>query len=183
MRLTLANGITLARLLFVPPMLFLLWKGYRAAAFGLLLPVLAGDLVDGALARLRSEVTELGKLLDPVVDKIVFLAVLGALVWMGDLPWVTLILLAVLQLGIALGAVLWFRQRRDAPWARLSGKIASFVLALGLLATFLHISYYDLIVYAGIALTYIAGFDYLLNFLRAMKSPSDKAGIRAEERR
>lgn len=183
MRLTLANGITLARLLFVPPILLLLVNNQREAAFGLLLIVLLGDLVDGTLARLRHEVTELGKLLDPIVDKIVFLAIFTSLVWIGELHWMTLVLLAGLQLGIALGGVLWLRQRRDAPGARLLGKAASFVLSLGLLAAFLRVSYYEWIVYLGIALSYMAGFDYLLNYLRAVRGLSSKTGIQAGEGR
>lgn len=183
MRLTLASGITLARLLLVPPILLLLLNNQREAAFGLLLIVLLGDLVDGTLARLRHEVTELGKLLDPVVDKIVFLAIFAALVWIGELHWIALVLLATLQVGIALGGVLWLRQRRDAPAARLLGKAASFVLSLGLLGAFLRVSYFDWIVYVGIALSYMAGFDYLLNFLRAMRHPSGTTGIRAGEGR
>jgi len=183
MRLTLASGITLARLLFVAPMLLLLWSGQREAAFSLLLLVLMGDLVDGALARLRREVTELGKLLDPLVDKLIFLAVFAALVWTGDLPWVVLVLLAALQIGIALGAILWLRRKRDAPGARPLGKIASFVLSLGLLAATLRIFYYEVTVYVGIALAYLAGFDYLLHFMRTMKAVSGRVETQAEEGR
>lgn len=187
MRWTLASGITLARLLFLPAIIWLLLTGQRWIAFGVLLIVLGGDLVDGALARLRAEVTELGKLLDPLVDKIVFLALFAALVWMGDLPWLALALLAILQIGIVFGALVWLRRRRDAPSARLVGKIASFVLSLGLLAAFLHTElefpYYRELVYAGILLAYLAGVDYLLSYLRAMRASPNKAGIRAGEER
>ncbi len=187
MRWTLASGITLARLLFLPPIIWLLLTGQRWIAFGLLLIVLGGDLVDGALARLRAEVTELGKLLDPLVDKIVFLALFAALVWIGDLPWLALALLAILQVGIVFGALVWLRRRQNAPAARLWGKVASFVLSLGLLAAFLHTElqfpYYDELVYAGIALAYLAGIDYLLSYLRAMKAPLNKTEIRAGQER
>lgn len=187
MRWTLASGITLVRLLFLPPIILLLLRGQRWIAFGLLLIVLAGDLVDGALARVRAEVTELGKLLDPLVDKIVFLALFAALVWMGDLPWLALALLAILQVGIVCGALLWLRRRQGAPSARLWGKIASFALSLGSLAALLHTElqfpYYRELVYAGILLAYLAGIDYLLSYLRAMRAVPNKAGIRAGEER
>ncbi|OGF56481.1 MAG: hypothetical protein A2Z21_03525 [Candidatus Fraserbacteria bacterium RBG_16_55_9] len=183
MRWTLASGITLARLLFVPPIILLLVSGHRAIAFGLLLIVLIGDLADGALARWRREVTELGKLLDPMVDKLIFLSVFASLAWIGDLHWISLALLSGLQLGVLVGALFWLKRRRDVPPARLLGKVASFVLSLGLLGTFLKIPYYGIVVYVGIALAYLAGLDYLVNFLRAMKAPSSRAGIRAREGR
>ena len=174
MRWTLASGITLARLLFMPPILLLLLSGHRAIAFTLLLIVLLGDLADGALARWRGEVTELGKLLDPMVDKLVFLSVFASLVWVGDLPWVPLALLAGLQMGVLIGSLFWLRQQHDAPPARLLGKAASFLLSLGLLTAFLQLPYYSVAVYAGIALAYLAGLDYLFTFLRVMKSPRSK---------
>lgn len=183
MRWTLASGITLARLLFMPPILFLLLSDHRGIAFALLLIVLLGDLADGALARWRGEVTQLGKLLDPVVDKIIFIVIFASLVWMGDLPWGALISLVVLQLGVLIGALIWLKQRRDAPSARFLGKAASFMLSLGLLAALLQLPYDDVVVYAGIALAYLAGLDYLVTFLRAMKSLSNKAGIQAGEGR
>jgi phosphatidylglycerophosphate synthase len=169
MQWTLASGITLGRLLFVPLLLFFLLQGERLIAFGLLLLVLLGDLVDGALARLRREVTDLGKLLDPVVDKVVFIAVFVALVWIGDLSWIALLFLAVLQIGMVIGVLLWLKRRRAAPSARPWGKSASFVLSMGLLAALLGLPYYEWVTYGGVVLAYGAGLDYLFTFLRAAR--------------
>ncbi len=187
MRMTLASGITLARLFLLPLMLLWLIEGERGRAFALLLVILAGDLIDGALARLRREVTNLGKILDPVVDKLVFLGVFGALAWLGELSWAALAALAVLQVGIFLGAVLWARRRRNVLAAHFLGKLASFVLSIGLIAAFVRVPYADWIVYGGIAVGYVSGIDYLIRLIRALRGatsesvPPSTAEIRAGE--
>lgn len=174
MRITLASAITIARLLFLPPIVWLLLGGERRWAFTLLLVVLAADLMDGALARRRHEETPLGRLLDPAIDKIVFLTVFGALVWIGDLHWLSFALLGGMQLGVAIGGAFWLRARHGPPPARPLGKTASFILSLGLLATLLNVPYDAWLVYAGITLVSLAGFDYLINMIRTFKRPSDR---------
>lgn len=188
MRITLASGITLARALLLPLMLWWLIEGERGRAFVLLLVILAGDFIDGALARLRHEVTYLGKILDPVVDKLVFLGVFAALARRGELSWEALAALATLQLGILVGALLWMRRRGEAPTARFPGKLASFLLSLGLIAAFVRVPYAGWIVYGGIALGYAAGFDYLLRLIRVLRDRGrlpepdpNRAEIRAGE--
>ncbi len=188
--ITLASGITLARVALLPVMLFFLLTDRRDVAFALLLAILAGDFLDGLLARLRREVTELGKRLDPVVDKLVFLSVFAALAWQGELPWVAFALLAALQIGVLLGGLLWLRYVQQAPQARLLGKVASLVISAGLIAAFLRVPLAEWIVYGGIALGYAAGVDYLLNFWRILSAkapsrsqPSSTAEIQAEEGR
>lgn len=169
MRITLATGITLARLALLPFTLYLLYRGDREAAFALLLLILLGDLVDGALARWRREVTAIGKALDPVVDKLVFLGVFAALTARGELsPW-ALGLLAGIQLTILIGGIVWLRQGWEPPVARPLGKTASFVLSMGLIAAFVQLPLAQWLVYAGIALGYLAGLDYLRVLLRSLK--------------
>lgn len=177
MRLTLASGITLLRLAFMPPVVWAILSGERLLAFGLLLVAQAADLLDGVVARLRREETELGKLLDPVIDKLVFLILLATLVGIGDLPWPTLAILGGVELGMAIGAAIWMRRLEDPPPARRLGKTASFVLSIAILAALLkpvlNLSYVTEIVYGALGLVLIAGADYLRNFLRALKLASD----------
>lgn len=161
MRITLATGITLARLALLPFTLYLLHRGERGTAFVLLLLILLGDLVDGALARLRREVTSVGKALDPVVDKLVFLGIFAVLAVKGELSPLALGLLAAVQLAILVGGIVWLRQSWEPPAARPLGKAASLVLAVGLIAAFGRLPLAGWAVYAGIALAYAAALDYL----------------------
>ncbi len=84
--LTAASWVSLARLVLVPPMLAALlagtaWGGWVAAV--LLTVAALTDALDGHRARHRREVTTLGKLLDPVADKILVSAAIIGLVQLG----------------------------------------------------------------------------------------------------
>jgi cardiolipin synthase len=88
-RLGWANLLTMARLCFLPVLLYLLWlREWRA---GLALYVVLGltDVADGAVARRRGEESKLGFVLDPFVDILFHLGVLLGLSLLGILSWLT----------------------------------------------------------------------------------------------
>lgn len=191
MRLTLASGITLLRLLFIPPVIWALLSGERLLAFGLLLVAQAADMLDGVVARLRHEETPLGQLLDPVIDKFVFLVLFATLVAIGDLPWPTIAILGGTELGMAIGAFIWMRRLSDPPPARRLGKTASFALSIAILMALLDLPYDTHVVYGALGLVLLAGGDYLRNFIRMLneapasrspRPPQQRSGIGAEER-
>jgi CDP-diacylglycerol---glycerol-3-phosphate 3-phosphatidyltransferase len=75
--LNLPNLITLARIglaLVVGPLLLVEGFGPRLIAFVVFLAAAVSDLVDGHLARSRKLITDLGKLLDPLADKLLLAA-------------------------------------------------------------------------------------------------------------
>ncbi|GBC76132.1 Putative CDP-diacylglycerol--glycerol-3-phosphate 3-phosphatidyl-transferase 2 [bacterium HR07] len=167
--MTLANAITVVRLVCIPFLLMLFFHGPLWLFYGLLAAVLVSDLVDGALARAQRQVTDLGKTLDPLADKALFLSLLGALVVRGDVSMGALIAFAIPQ-GILLGGALWLRWRM-ARWviieARLVGKAASALLSLGLVIVVLApgallVEIGRSVLYGGVALSYGALLDYML---------------------
>ena len=107
--MTPANIVTLIRIVLIPVFLLAIvgpwtnwvpdwsdaerWKPWVAAAVFILLCVT--DTVDGYLARSRGEVTDLGKFMDPLADKILVAAALLALIELDVLPsWCAMIILA-----------------------------------------------------------------------------------------
>lgn len=81
------NKLTLLRVVLVPVyMLFLMWDGlaHRFLIGGLIFGVAAiTDLFDGKLARKNNQVTDFGKFMDPIADKLLICGAFCALVQMG----------------------------------------------------------------------------------------------------
>ena len=109
-RLNLPNLITAARIVACPGVFFLVFLpsvSLRLLAFALFLIAALSDLWDGYLARKHGLITDLGKLLDPLADKLLLAATfipfyvlshrddpVGSLPWWGTLPlWVLLVIL------------------------------------------------------------------------------------------
>ena len=107
---TPSNVITMTRILLVPVFVAALlapwpeWFGMSSSFFtewksvvaaGIFVLISCTDWLDGYLARSRNEITDFGKFMDPLADKILVAAALIALVELGDLPtWVVLVILA-----------------------------------------------------------------------------------------
>jgi CDP-diacylglycerol--glycerol-3-phosphate 3-phosphatidyltransferase len=87
--MNLPNTLTLARIFLVPiVVVVLLWGA------SLFLVAALTDMLDGYLARRRKQVTTLGRLLDPIADKLLISAALVSLVQLGIAPaWMVVIII------------------------------------------------------------------------------------------
>ncbi len=83
---TLANAVTLTRVLCVPLLAAAILGGAEIVAAALFGWAVATDLVDGRLARRRGEVSNLGGLLDHSADALFCSVGLGALAFAGAVP-------------------------------------------------------------------------------------------------
>lgn len=85
--LTLPNVISVVRLSCLPLFLWLLFgREDRAAAAWLLAALGATDWIDGYIARRWNQVSELGKILDPVADRLLFFVGVGGILADGSVP-------------------------------------------------------------------------------------------------
>lgn len=96
--MNLPNALTLARIFLVPVVVaFLLTVEIRTWAFvgaSLFLAAALTDLLDGYLARRRKQITTLGRLLDPIADKLLISSALISLVQLGIAPaWMVVIII------------------------------------------------------------------------------------------
>ncbi len=127
--LTLPNFITLLRLACLPLFLWLLFShDDRHSAAWLLGGLGATDWVDGWVARRFDQVSELGKLLDPIADRLLFLVGVTAIWADGSVPaWIAIATLArealVSIVALVLGAL--GARRIDVTWW---GKTGTFLL-------------------------------------------------------
>ena len=103
--MNLANKLTIFRIILVPIMVIIPFIGINGYFLGIPIEYLIIDAIfiiasitdklDGYIARSKSQVTTLGKFLDPLADKILVLAAMIMLVEMEKLPaWIPIIVLA-----------------------------------------------------------------------------------------
>lgn len=82
----LPNLLTVARMLLVGPLVYLLLQGAYPAALALAIVAGVSDWLDGALARRFRWQSRFGGVLDPLADKLLMVAVYAALAWLDHLP-------------------------------------------------------------------------------------------------
>lgn len=100
--MNIANIITVFRLLAIPVVLYTLLHGDTVTAFYLFLIAGLSDAIDGALARLLDQRTELGAWMDPLADKLLMVSVFVMLGWLGEIPdW--LVFMAVTRDALIVG--------------------------------------------------------------------------------
>ncbi len=174
------NSISLARLALIPLFVWLVVDANYGWA-GLLLGVIgATDWVDGYLARRLDQVTEIGKFLDPVADRIaVFVAVVAGLAT-GVLPGWFGWLLVSREVLIVLGAAIGWLNGVTKLDVRYIGKVATFAVYTavacfyggnGFDATWLTGTAYALGV-PGLALYYVVAVLYVGDMRAAIVSRS-----------
>lgn len=126
---TLPNLISLARLSCIPLFLWLLFGSENRLGAALLLGGLgATDWVDGFIARRFNQVSELGKVLDPAADRILFIVGVTGLYIDNSAPRWLCILVVVREAIIAIllsGLTLLGMKRFPVTWW---GKLATFLL-------------------------------------------------------
>jgi CDP-diacylglycerol--glycerol-3-phosphate 3-phosphatidyltransferase len=156
---TLANILTLARILLAPVIALLPFiQGYgpKLVAFVVFLAAAISDIYDGKLARSRQEITDLGKLLDPLADKLLLLATLIPIYWItnfrmreyeipwwGSLPlWVFVLLMGreVFMTGLRT----WAKRRGVVIAAAGAGKLKTIIQDIFIGATILWFAWRDL---------------------------------------
>ena len=182
-----ANALTVLRILLVPGFVVaLLWDdgqnvALRALALALFLFAAATDRLDGWLARRNDLVTDVGKLLDPIADKLLMGAALVCLSILGDLQWWVTVVILVRELGITV--MRFFLLRYLVLPASKGGKlktvlqtvaISLFLLPLGRLPGWLTVVAW-VAMSAAVLLTVVTGLDYVRTAVRVRRAAPARA--------
>lgn len=187
MILTIPNLISFVRIGLVPVFLWLLFGRDDPAAAGLLIGLVGStDWVDGYLARRLGQVSEFGKLLDPVADRLaVAAAVIGG--WVaGVMPaWFAGAILAREAL-VGIGALVLAARVRGKLDVRYLGKVATLVLYFAIPAFFVHAGgWHDAwewfawsIGIPGLALYWFVALQYVADMRAALRDGGVSSGGR-----
>ncbi|MBD2465621.1 CDP-diacylglycerol--glycerol-3-phosphate 3-phosphatidyltransferase [Oscillatoria sp. FACHB-1407] len=164
--MNLPTWITVSRLLGVPILLYLLYQPTeqsRWIALSIFLISAGTDWLDGYLARRLNQVTDLGKFLDPLVDKLLVLAPLLVLIELGQVPAWGVFLILGRELAIAGWRVNQPKISGANIWGKLKtvSQIGAIALLIAPLSNTWQLSA-AIAFWLAVALTLISGAIYLL---------------------
>jgi CDP-diacylglycerol--glycerol-3-phosphate 3-phosphatidyltransferase len=175
----IANLITVARILLAPVFIVLLladdstYGPLRYVAAALFIFAIATDGVDGMIARRQNLVTDSGKLLDPIADKVLTGSALVLLSILGELPWWVTALIMVREIGITVYrfAVLSDRVIPASRGGKLKTIAQSVAISVALVplwdvfGDWVHVAN-TILMSIALVLTVVTGIDYLVQAAR-----------------
>lgn len=189
--LTIPNVISLIRLLCMPLFLYLLFGEDDPLAAAILLGALgATDWVDGYIARHYHQVSNLGKVLDPVADRLLFFVGIGGILVYGAVPVWFAVMVLVRELVVAVTTVVLAAmgaRRVDVTWFGKAGTFALMVAFPMFLASEAAFSLADAALVCawgfgipGLVLSYVSWAMYLPLGLKALEAGrADRAAAEA----
>ena len=182
--MNLPNKLTIARILLIPFFLFFLmtdFAGENSNYIAAVIFIIASltDLLDGKIARMNNIVTNFGKFMDPLADKLLVCSALIAFIQLGYLPaWMVIIIisrdfiisgfrLVASDNGIVIAA---------SKWAKLK---TTFQMIMAILLIFQFDFPYiniieNIVIYTALILTIISLLDYLIKNKNVMIEGGNK---------
>lgn len=173
--ISVPNFISIARLLCVPVIVWLIVTDQMAAAFWLFVAAGVSDAVDGYIAKKFNASTDLGRYLDPLADKTLLVSVFVTLGLRDALPaW--LVILVVFRDLLIIGGALLFHTLTDRPMRMQPVMISKVntllqIFLVGVVLAHLGLGFDDrgatlLLVYAAAVTTVLSGAAYLVRWVR-----------------
>ena len=159
---TTANKITMVRVVLIPVFLVLCYLDHRIAATVVFIIASLSDLLDGYIARHYNQVSNFGKFMDPLADKMLVLSAMCFLVEKGQMPgWVVAVIL-FREFAVS-GLRLIAAERQHVIAAAWSGKVKTSCTMVGLcfVLVFTQYEWLNMFVSAVILITTVySGVEY-----------------------
>ncbi len=174
--LNVPNVLTIIRMLLIPVYWFVFFDGqpgHTYLALGIFIVASLTDLADGHIARKYNLITDFGKLMDPLADKLMVVSVMLSLAIKGWAPWAALIIILCKELLMVLGGVLLYK-KGVVVYAEKIGKYAQATVVAGLILCFFHEWFMEhvgfpinqIVIWCAVALTLSALFFYARSALK-----------------
>ena len=130
--LTAANIVSIARVPLAVAACFFLWNEHTGYTLLFVVLAILSDAVDGKLARVTGTVSDWGKILDPLADKIAFAVFAVTMLLLRLMPLWVFVVLAVRDILIVTGGLLFYRKKKP-PASNIWGKLATMFLSFYML--------------------------------------------------
>jgi cardiolipin synthase len=185
--LTLANQLTLLRMLLIPAFVILVIYGHLGWALVVFVTAGITDGLDGLIARWSGQKTQLGAWLDPMADKLLLVTTFVVLALPGlnlanRLPtWLTVciisrdvvIVLTVAVVNLAIGR----RTFRPSMYGKIA--TATYIATAVAAMLFNYLGYHSVVVdvgiWASLAITLISSFHYIWHARRIIDAPANRS--------
>lgn len=177
--MTISNKLTIFRILLVP---FFVWfmissvPNANLYAVGFFILASVTDFLDGYLARKRNEITDFGKFLDPIADKILVISALVCLVERNLVPsWAVIIIIAreFIVSGLRMSAAsknIVIAADKLGKMKTVVQMIAIILLIMGISIKFVNKYYIPYVLfYFAVVLTILSGISYLVKGIEILK--------------
>lgn len=178
MEMNLPNKLTMARVVMIPIFVFVLLSGAlpfplsRYVAVVIFMAASFTDYLDGKIARKYNLVTNFGKFMDPLADKLLVASALISMVELGDISgWIVIVIISrefiitgfrliAVETGVVIAASMWGKAKTVSQMIMiifvLSGIISGNAAE-------------DVLIYIAAALTIISGIDYIVKNINVLK--------------
>ena len=174
--MNLPNTLSIIRLLLVPVFIIAFFCGgsdsYILAALVYVLAEIT-DCLDGYIARRYNLVTKLGRILDPLADKLMAFTVLVCIVIASRVPVWAAVLFFIKEALMGLGAIIMYKRIDDVMPANYAGKIANVVFFADCVILMFDSSISQqtatIMISVALAVIYFAFFNYLIHFIAIVK--------------
>ena len=135
------NVLTILRIILIPVFVVVFFSTPagrdRIAAFVIFAAASLTDMLDGMLARKLNQITDFGKLFDPLADKLMVVTAMACQAIAGVFPWAAVIIVAAKELVMLLGG-LFMLSKNVVVYSNYVGKTAQVFFIASLLLSFFH---------------------------------------------
>ena len=170
------NVLTMLRMLLIPVFVALYVAGHDKLALITFIVASLTDLLDGYIARKYNLITNFGKLMDPLADKLMVCTALICQGVQGIIPWWAIVIVMVKEVLMVIGAS-YMLKNNVVVYSNMLGKTAMCAFVAALVRSFFHAEFAALgypvdtiILYIAVALTVLALIDYTRAAIKTLQA-------------
>ena len=167
--MNIANKLTLSRMIMVPFFLVAVYfeKDSQVLPISAIIFAVASftDFLDGYLARKHNLITDFGKFMDPLADKVLVVAALAVLVEMNLIPAWMIVLIITREYAVSILRAIAANTGQVIA-ASQGGKAKTVSQIIAVLMLLLNIKYGIYVMWIAVILTFVSGMDYLMKNIK-----------------
>ena len=182
---TIPNVLTILRMILIPVFVVLFFKGLKMASLGVFCAASLTDMLDGYLARKLNQITDFGKLFDPLADKLMVITAMVCQTFWGPLPLIAVVIVAAKELVMVLGGM-FMLNKGVVVYSNYFGKTAQVGFIASLVLSFFHDRFLEgnivlwgmtpdiILLWITVALAIIAMAVYAAGAVQTLKKKDEK---------